>query len=109
MAKVTIEIDRPEGYEDVAPELVAEDFLKTPTDAAWNWRIAEQRERPAVTAVYTEAELKEFDRITLLMSSRDQVRRIEGRMAVSKFETEHGKEKCDAIFAEIQRREKKRK
>lgn len=41
MAKVTIEIDRPEGYEDVAPELVAEDFLKTPTDAAWNWRIAE--------------------------------------------------------------------
>lgn len=60
-------------------------------------------------ADWTEKELREFDRITLLESSQNQMERIEGRLAVSRFVKDHGREKCEAIFAEIKRREKEKK
>jgi hypothetical protein len=57
---------------------------------------------------YTTAELKEFDRITLDASSPDQVRRVRGRLAISKFVSTHGKGKCDAMWEAIQKRDGKR-
>jgi len=36
---VKIEIERPEGYEDVCDELVLEDFRENPKDPAWNVRL----------------------------------------------------------------------
>lgn len=57
-------------------------------------------------APYTAKELAEFDRITRRMCSLNQMARIEGRVECRKFEAEHGKEKCDAMFAELQRRDK---
>jgi hypothetical protein len=39
MATVKIEIERPEGYEDVCDEIVLEDFRNNPTDPAWNVRL----------------------------------------------------------------------
>lgn len=57
---------------------------------------------------YTPEELAEFDRITRDMSSPNQVRRIEGRLAVRRFESEHGTEKCKAMFAVLQARDAKR-
>jgi hypothetical protein len=54
---------------------------------------------------YTEAELVDFDRLTLETSSRDQVTRIMARLRLARFVESHGKPKCDAMFAELQRRE----
>jgi hypothetical protein len=65
--------------------------------------MAEQRTVEMIS--YTESELAEFDRLTVLTSSRDQVRRIDGRMKLSHFVTKHGNLKCDEMFAEIKRRE----
>ena len=59
--------------------------------------------------VYTAGELRKFDRLTLLMSSRDQVTRIEARFAVQDFEKKHGKAKCEAMFAVLKARDEKRK
>ncbi|WP_316173549.1 MULTISPECIES: hypothetical protein [unclassified Bradyrhizobium] len=56
-------------------------------------------------ASYTPEELAEFDRLTREMSSTDQVTRIMGRLHTSKFGSSHGKAKCDAMFAELKRRE----
>ena len=41
VSDVIIRIKRPEGYEDVAPELVAEDFARTATSAhpPWEWSV----------------------------------------------------------------------
>lgn len=55
---------------------------------------------------YTAAELKQFDRLTMKLSSRDQLARIEARMAIKRYIEEHGKEKCDAMFAVLKRRDK---
>lgn len=58
---------------------------------------------------YTEADLLEFDHASMDSSSRDQVRRIDGRLKISALVRQHGAEKCDAMFAEILRREKQHK
>lgn len=58
---------------------------------------------------WTEEELNKFDRLTMMAGSRNQVTRISGRLEVNAFIAEHGKEKCDAMFAEIQRREAAKK
>lgn len=50
------------------------------------------------TPLYTKAELKEFDRLVDQVSSRDQVTRISGRLAMRKFVDAHGKEKCDSMW-----------
>lgn len=47
---------------------------------------------------YTPDEMRTFDRITSLLSSRDQMDLISGRMKLKTFIAEHGKEKCDAMF-----------
>lgn len=58
-------------------------------------------------AKYTPALLKEFDRLTMKLSSRDQIERIDARTAMPKFIETHGKDVCDAMFAELQKRDKK--
>ena len=58
---------------------------------------------------YTKDELKEFDRLTNELSSHNQVARIGARMDIKKFIEKHGKEKCDAMFAELQKRDAKRR
>jgi len=56
--------------------------------------------------IYTPDELLVFDELTALQSSQNQMTRIAARMAVKKFVEEHGKEKCDAMFAELQKRDR---
>lgn len=56
-------------------------------------------------ATYTDAELQEFDRLTREMSSADQLTRISGRMAVRRFEADHGKAKCEAMYSALLRRD----
>lgn len=58
---------------------------------------------------FTDDELKEFDQLTMQMSSHNQVERVSGRLAVRRFEETHGKEKCDAMFKVLQERDAKRK
>ena len=57
---------------------------------------------------FTEDELEEFDLETARAEARDQVTRISGRLAVRRLIALHGKDKCDAMFAEILRRESAR-
>ncbi len=54
---------------------------------------------------FTAKELKQFDRLTQMMSSANQLERINGRMAVRRFEAEHGKDKCEAMYEELKRRD----
>lgn len=65
--------------------------------------MATPRETP-----YTPEMLAEFDHITSRACSPDQVKRIEGRMAVSRFVAQHGKDACDAMFAELKKRDARR-
>jgi hypothetical protein len=58
---------------------------------------------------FTQEELDEFDMLTSANSSPHQVERIMARLDLRKFVAEHGKEKCDAMFAEIQARDRKKK
>lgn len=52
-------------------------------------------------AVYTPADLEEFDRITMNASSPDQMTRIIARLELRKFIDKHGRAACDAMFQEI--------
>lgn len=52
--------------------------------------------------VWTKAEITEFDALIESQSSRGQMDRIEGRLGMSAFVKEHGKPKCDAMFAHLQ-------
>lgn len=54
---------------------------------------------------YTKEELKEFDRLTRMGSSLDQMDRIKSRLSVRQFIAKHGRAKCDAMFAELRRRD----
>lgn len=58
---------------------------------------------------YTQAELRAFDLLTLKLSSSNQMHRIEGRMRIKDFIAEHGKEKCDAMFEALKKRDAKNK
>lgn len=55
---------------------------------------------------WTPEDLKEFDRLTHRVSSRDQVTRIEAGLDLSAFVTQHGQAKCEAMFAHLTRNEK---
>jgi hypothetical protein len=57
---------------------------------------------------FTKAELRRFDTLTLATGSCSQVTRISARLKLRAFIEEHGKEKCDAMFAEIMKREKRK-
>lgn len=56
---------------------------------------------------FTEQDLAEFDRIISLCDSRQQMDRIIGRGEMREFIEKHTKEKCDLMFAELERRDKK--
>lgn len=62
-----------------------------------------------MSAEYTPELLRQFDRITLALSSQNQLSRISARMDIKAFQEAHGKEVCDAMFAELQKRDAKRK
>lgn len=51
---------------------------------------------------WTQKELQEFDRLVDMVSSRNNLHRIEGRIDMNKFVQLHGKEKCDAMFEELE-------
>lgn len=59
--------------------------------------------------LYTAAELRKFDALTLALSSKSQMGRINARFAVRKFEADHGTEKCEAMFAALKARDAKRR
>ena len=58
---------------------------------------------------WTDDELAEFDSVTEMGSSLRQMDRIEARFEIKKLIERHGREKCDAMFAELQKRDKKAK
>lgn len=57
---------------------------------------------------YSEKLLKEFDGLTASLSSPDQLDRINARLTMNKFVAEHGEDVCDAMFAELLKRDKKK-
>lgn len=57
-------------------------------------------------AKWTEDELNEFDELTEMASSRNQLERISGRLGLNKFVLAHGKEKCNAMFAHLTAKDK---
>jgi len=54
---------------------------------------------------WTQDELDTFDRLIDMVNSRNQVQRINGRFDMKVFVDNHGKEKCDAMFAHLQEKE----
>lgn len=61
------------------------------------------------TTEWNEEELTEFDKACARSESHDQLTRISGRIEVRALVGRHGKGKCDAMFAELLRREKEGK
>lgn len=57
---------------------------------------------------FTEDELAEFNARTWDQDSRNQVTRISGRLGIRELIQRHGRAKCDAMWAEIKRREYKK-
>ena len=53
---------------------------------------------------WTKKELDEFDDLTMQTSSKYQMERINGRMALNRFVEKHGKEKCNAMFEVLMRK-----
>ena len=51
---------------------------------------------------WTEEEIMEFDRLVDKVSSWDQATRSCARMEMNRFVNEHGKEKCDAMWAYLE-------
>jgi hypothetical protein len=60
-----------------------------------------------MSATWTPEELAEFDRLIDEVSSPNQAIRSSARMRQNRFVNEHGKEKCDAMWAHLQEREAK--
>jgi len=53
--------------------------------------------------------MRKFDRLTMRLSSPNQLKRIQARLDLRVFQEEHGKELCNAMFAELLRRDAKKK
>lgn len=53
------------------------------------------------TPKYTKELLKEFDRLTMKACSQNQMDRIGAHFDMGRFVEKHGKEVCDAMFAEL--------
>jgi hypothetical protein len=51
---------------------------------------------------YTPEELAVFDQLLDAVGSYDQVTRINGRLDMHAFVNLHGKEKCDAMFFQLE-------
>ncbi len=58
---------------------------------------------------YTQAELREFNRLTLDLSSKHQMTRIRARLDIQVFEKEHGEPKCRAMFEVLKVRDARKK
>ena len=57
---------------------------------------------------YTAAELRQFDKLTTMLSSQRQMDRIHARVsAVPAFVKKHGEAKCKAMFEELKRRDRR--
>jgi hypothetical protein len=54
---------------------------------------------------YTKKMLDEFDHLTMLECSQDQLERITGRNGIRRFINEHGRDICDLMFAELKKRD----
>jgi hypothetical protein len=59
---------------------------------------------PSKKLPYTKKEFDRFDYLTDKCCSRNQMQRIEGRLALTKFIDTHGLEKCNLMWAEIKRK-----
>lgn len=59
--------------------------------------------------LFNKAEIHKFNRLVEMNSSPHQLTRIQGRLGLSKMAAELGKEKCDAIWAELQARDATKK
>ncbi len=68
--------------------------------------IAERAKRKREKPPYTKRELRRFDYLTMLCSSRYQMDRIHGRLETQKFIKEHGEAKCKLMFEELKRRDR---
>ena len=55
---------------------------------------------------WTTDEFKAFEKLVDGTSSRNQVVRISARLDMNTFVAAHGKEKCDAMFAELTKNDK---
>jgi hypothetical protein len=55
---------------------------------------------------YTAAMMKEFDKLSMMACDLNQVRRIEGRMALQKYIEMHGKDVCEEMFRVLQEKDK---
>ncbi len=53
------------------------------------------------TAEYTEAEFKEFRKLVYMLTSSNQLARINARIDMPGFVERVGREKCDAMYARI--------
>lgn len=51
---------------------------------------------------WTADEIIKFDSLIDCQESRDQMVRIEGRLSMRAFVAEHGRSKCDAMFAHLE-------
>lgn len=58
---------------------------------------------------WTSEELREFDEAIDNSEDLHQVTRIAGRLAIKRIIAEHGREKCDAMFAHLEAERKGRK
>jgi hypothetical protein len=57
---------------------------------------------------YTAAELRQFDRLTAMLSSQRQMDRIHARVtAVPAFVKKHGEAKCKTMYEELKRRDRR--
>ena len=59
--------------------------------------------------LYDAALLRQFDRLTASLHSNDNLTRITARLDLKVFTERHGKDVCDAMFAELQRHDKRTK
>jgi hypothetical protein len=58
---------------------------------------------------YTKEMLREFNRLTIMASSLNQVRRIDGRLRTQEFVEKHGQAVCDEMFKVLMGRDEKKR
>lgn len=57
---------------------------------------------------WTPGEIAVFDRLIDESEHRNQLIRVQGRLALNRFALTHGKEKCDAMFAHLENERKQK-
>ena len=53
------------------------------------------------TPMFTEADFRQFERLSGQLASHDPVKRLQARHQMREFREKHGKAKCDAMWARI--------